>query len=132
MNNEKDFFKFLCFLVFATTLFFSILVSIESTTKLNTVGKYNDQLTERVVETERINRELTDTIGRCRDLCSEFEDSVSRNVSSTREAVELIEETRYLVQCIEVELNLWTTDSVYERTDSWLESQLNNEKEKKE
>lgn len=106
------------------------ITAISSTIKLDRARECNDRITERVIEAERLNKELEGTIERCQQLCSEYEQSISRNISSIKEATELIEETRYLVQCIEVELGLWNSDSIYDRFDAWLEFELNNKGEK--
>ena len=108
---------FFCLFVGATVLLFS------TTRELNKTRRSNDELTERITATENTNRELTKSLGQIRFLCKEFDSSVDRNIRTVREAVEVIEETRYYVQCIEVELGLYDSDSIYDGIDSWLESE---------
>lgn len=108
---------FFCLFVGAAVLLFS------NTRELDTARRLNDQLTERVSAAEDTNRELTKSLGQIRFLCGEFDNSVNRNVATVREAIEVLEETRYFVQCIEVECGLWDSDSIYDGMDSWLESE---------
>ena len=108
---------FFCLFVGAAVLLFS------NTRELDTARRLNDQLTERVSAAEDTNRELTKSLGQIRFLCGEFDNSVNRNVATVREAIEVLEETRYFVQCIEVECGLWDSDSIYQRMDSWLQNE---------
>ena len=108
---------FFCLFVGAAVLLFS------NTRELDTARRLNDQLTERVSAAEDTNRELTKSLGQIRFLCGEFDNSVNRNVSTVREAIEVLEETRYFVQCIEVECGLWDSDSIYDGMDSWLQNE---------
>lgn len=113
---------FFCLFVGAAILLFS------NTRELDTARRLNDQLTERVSAAEDTNRELTKSLGQIRFLCGEFDNSVNRNISTAREAIEVLEETRYFVQCIEVECGLWDSDSIYDGMDSWLQNEgVNNE-----
>ena len=116
------------FIGFITIFFFCLFVGtaillFSTTRELDKLGTTNDRLTERIVQAEDTNRELTKSLGQIRFLCEEFDSSVDRNIRTVREAIEVIEETRYYVQCIEVELGLWDSDSIYNGIDSWLESE---------
>lgn len=108
---------FFCLFVGASVCLFSI------TRELNEAGRLNDRLTERINEAEDTNRELTRSLGQIRFLCGEFDSSVDRNITTVREAIQVIEETRYYVQCIEVELGLYDSDSIYQRMDDWLQNE---------
>lgn len=103
---------------------------IRSAVKSNQLGKYNDELTERLSESTdtctRLAGELREcsiTIDQCRNYCNELGTISERNISSIREAVDIIEEEREIVQCLEVELGLWDSDSYYEWCDNWLQTQ---------
>lgn len=111
------FIMFTCLFIGAAVLLFS------TTRKLDTARRLNDQLTERVTTAETTNKKLTKSLRQIRFLCGEFEQSTDRNVTTAREAIELIEETRYYVQCIEVECGLWDSDSIYQRIDDWLQNE---------
>ena len=108
---------FLCLFIGATVLLFS------TTRELNKTRRLNDGLTERITTAETTNKKLTKSLRQIRFLCGEFEQSTDRNVTTAREAIELIEETRYYVQCIEVECGLWDSDSIYQRIDDWLQNE---------
>ena len=116
------------FIGFITIFFFCLFVGtaillFSTTRELDTARRLNDGLTERIVQAEDTNRELTKSLEQIRFLCEEFDSSVDRNIRTVREAVEIIEETKYYVQCIEVELGLYDSDSIYDGIDSWLESE---------
>lgn len=116
------------FIGFITIFFFCLFVGtaillFSTTRELDTARRLNDGLTERIVQAEDTNRELTKSLGQIRFLCEEFDSSVDRNIRTVREAIEIIEETKYYVQCIEVELGLYDSDSIYDGIDSWLESE---------
>ena len=103
---------------------------IRSSVKSNQLGRYNDELTERLSESTdtctRLAGELREcsiTIDQCRSHCDELRTISTRNISSVREAVEIIEEERYFIECLEVELGLWDSDSYYEWCDNWLQTQ---------
>lgn len=105
-------------------LFVGTIVLLFSTTReLDKLGTTNDRLTERIIQAEDTNRELTKSLGQIRFLCEEFDSSVDRNIRTVGEAIEVIEETRYYVQCIEVELGLYDSDSIYDGMDSWLQNE---------
>ena len=108
---------FLCLFIGATVLLFS------TTRELNKTRRLNDGLTERISAAEDTNRELTKSLGQIRFFCEEFDSSVDRNIRTVTEAIEVIEETRYYVQCIEVELGLYDSDSIYNGIDSWLQNE---------
>ena len=72
-----------------------------STVKSVQLGRLCSQLRERVADAEDTNRRLTETIGDCRTVCGELGESVSRNIRTAREAVELIEEIRIQVQSLQ-------------------------------
>lgn len=96
---------------------------ITSTVRSYRVGRLNDQLTERVNAAEDINRRLTETIGNCQSICGELDRVSDRNIRTAQDAIEIIEETRYYVESIEMELGLINSDSIYDGIDGWLESQ---------
>ena len=108
---------FFCLFIGAVVCGFSL------TRELNKAGRLNDELTERVIQAEDTNRELTKSLKQIRFLCEEFDSSVDRNIRTVGEAIEVIEETRYYVQCIEVELGLYDSDSIYDGIDSWLQDE---------
>ena len=113
----------------ATALLFGYLF-ISSSIKSNQLRATNDRLTEQLDRATNTCSELRgqlsdcrNTIGQCRVYCTDIDEISGRSISNAREAIEIIEETRYYVMCLEVELGLIDSDSIYERIDNWLESE---------
>ena len=100
---------------------------IKSSVKSNELGRYNDELTERLSESTdtctRLAGELREcsiTIDQCRNYCNELGTISERNISSVREAVEIIEELREEVGELEIALGLWDSDGYYDWLDSYV------------
>ena len=109
-----------------TSLLFGVLF-IKESIKSNKLGRYNDQLTERFVDSTdtctRLAGELREcsiTIDQCRSHCNELREISKRDVRTVRDAIDIIEEERYYIECLEVELGLWNTDEYYDWLDNWL------------
>ena len=103
---------------------------ITSSVRFVRLRRTNDELTERLADATNSCTELAGqlsdcrgTIEQCRGYCRDIDEISERSISTAREAIEIIEETRYYVMCLEVELGLIDTDSIYERLDSWLEAE---------
>lgn len=94
-----------------------------SSVKSNRLRAINDRLTERLNYSENTCRGLTETVGNCKSICGELDKLSERNIGTTRDAIEIIEETRYYVQSLEMELGYWDSDSIYNGIDNWLESE---------
>ena len=90
-----------------------------STVKSVQLGRLCSQLRERVTDAEDTNRRLKETIGDCRTVCGELEESVSRNIRTAREAVELIEEIRVQVQSLQSSINGDNSGYNYEYWDNY-------------
>lgn len=118
----------ICTLI-ATTLLFGFLF-ISSSIKSNKLRTTNDGLTEQLDRATDTCTELAGqlddcrrTIEQCRVYCGDIDEISERSISTSREAIEIIEETRYYVMCLEVELGLIDSDSIYDRIDNWLQSE---------
>jgi hypothetical protein len=103
---------------------------ITSSIRADRLRRSNNELTERLADATNSCTELAGqlsdcrgTIEQCRVYCRDIDEISERSIRTSREAIEIIEETRYYVMCLEVELGLIDTDSIYERLDSWLESE---------
>ena len=114
---------FLIIMLFGTLFITSSVRSVR-------LRRTNDELTERLADATNSCTELAGqlsdcrgTIEQCRGYCRDIDEISERSISTAREAIEIIEETRYYVMCLEVELGLIDTDSIYERLDSWLEAE---------
>lgn len=92
--------------------------------QLDESGRLVDQLTERLSDATDTNKRLAETVEQCQFIVTELGNTTDRNIGTVREAVEVIEETREAVGALEVELGIWDSDSVYDRIDDWLRSEL--------
>lgn len=103
-------------------LLFLVLVFGGSTVfyarKSNESGRLCNQLRERIIDAENTNRGLAETIERSQSICGELEQSVDRNITTARAAVEVIEEVRVQVQSLEMELGGFDWDSYYSSLDA--------------
>jgi len=111
-------------ILLAVLLFGTTVYGIYCTNKLDQAGRLNDQLTERLSDATDTNRRLTETVEQCQFIVTELGSTTNRSIGTVREAIEVIEETREAVGALEVELGIWDSDSVYDRIDSWLDSEL--------
>ena len=125
MKYEKKNRIFIYIIVLLAVLLFGTTVyGIYCTNKLDKAGRLNDQLTERLSDATDTNRRLTETVEQCQFIVTELGSTTDRSIGTVREAIEVIEETREAVGALEVELGIWDSDSVYDRIDSWLDSEL--------
>ena len=115
----------ICTLI-ATTLLFGYLF-ISSSIESNKLGTANDRLAEQLNRATDTCTELAgqlsdcrNTIEQCRVYCTDIDEISGRSISNAREAIEIIEETRYYVMCLEVELGLINSDSIY----SWYDNRV--------
>lgn len=92
--------------------------TITSSIKSFKLGKLCDQLRERISDAENTNTKLAGTITDCQSICGDLEQSVNRNITTSREAIELIEEIRVQVQSLEVVTGNWDSDEYYRYWDS--------------
>lgn len=86
--------------------------------KSDEAGRLCNQLRERIIDSENTNKKLTETIERSQSVCRDLESSIGRNITTAKEAVEVIEEVRVQVQSLEVELGNFDSDSYYSYWDS--------------
>ena len=114
---------FLIIMLFGTLFITSSVRSVR-------LRRANDELTERLANATNSCTELAGqlsdcrgTIEQCRGYCRDIDEISERSIGTARDAIEIIEETRYYVMCLEVELGLIDTDSIYERLDNWLVSE---------
>lgn len=124
MYEKKNRIFIYIIVLLAVLLFGTTVYGIYCTNKLDQAGRLNDQLTERLSAATDTNRRLAETVEQCQFIVTELGNTTDRNIGTVREAVEVIEETREAVGALEVELGIWDSDSVYDRIDSWLDSEL--------
>ena len=124
MYEKKNRIFIYIIVLLAVLLFGTTVYGIYCTNKLDEAGRLNDQLTERLSDATDTNRRLAETVEQCQFIVTELGSTTDRNIGTVREAVEVIEETREAVGALEVELGIWDSDSVYDRIDNWLDSEL--------
>lgn len=108
----------ICALI-ATTLLFGYLF-ISSSIESNKLRTTNDGLTEQLDRATSTCNELRGTIANCQSICRDIDELNTRSISTTREAIEIIEETREAVGAMEVALGLFDSDGYYDWLDSYV------------
>ena len=124
MYEKKNRIFIYIIILLAVLLFGTTVYGIYCTNKLDQAGRLNDQLTERLSDATDTNRRLAETVEQCQFIVTELGSTTDRSIGTVREAIEVIEETREAVGALEVELGIWDSDSIYNRIDSWLDSEL--------
>jgi hypothetical protein len=109
--------------VLSVFLFLSGALSIKSAVQSNSLRTTNSRLTEQLDRATDTCTVLRGTIEECQSICRDIDELSTRSISTARDAIEIIEETREAVGAMEVALGYWDSDSIYERTDDWLESE---------
>ena len=77
-----------------------------------------DQYREQLVATENANRELTETVGKCRSIAESIGELCDRNVSDTRGIIEIAEELRSKVYELENSLGNFSQSEYYNYWDN--------------
>lgn len=113
------YFPYIIVVTFAVFLLGALYIT--STVESNQLRRLNNELTERLIDSTDTCRGLAETIGNCKSICGNIEQVSARDVRTAKEAIELIEETRYYVKNLEMELGYWSPDSIYNGLDNWLE-----------
>ena len=111
----------ICALIAATLLFGTLFIS--SSIKSNKLRTTNDGLTEQLDRATSTCNELRGTIANCQSICRDIDELNTRSISTAREAIEIIEETREAVGAMEVALGLFDSDGYYDWLDSWLQDE---------
>lgn len=104
-------FIIICVLLLFSGIFFGTTAFYAR--KSDEAGRLCNQLRERVADAEDTNRKLAETIERSQSICRDLKCSADRNITTAREAVEVIEEVRVQVQSLEMELGNFDSDSYY-------------------
>ena len=95
--ERKTIFIIIFIILFFITFSGNIYSSIEYHKYRGLCNKY----TERLVATENANRELAETVGKCRSIAGSIGELCDRNVSDTRGIIETIEELRAEIKELE-------------------------------
>ena len=103
-------------IIFILCLF---LYSTIYTRKLNEARGHLDTAREQLIRTEEYNRELTERLGSISNNVHKLGELADRNVSGVRQCIEIIEETRVIVQELEnICYGYDTLDSYYSYWDN--------------
>ena len=125
MKNEKTgkYIIIICILAFVI-----ILLGATSIFWTNSARRQIDvlrgQLTEATESNNLITRELEDCRARfeqCHSILQELGDTTGRSIETVRDCIELVEEQRYYIACLEYYIDSGSSDELYNRIDDWLE-----------
>lgn len=82
------------------------------------------QLTEATESNNSLRGELEDCrtrIEQCQSILQELGDTTGRSIETVRDCIELVEEQRYYIACLEYYIDSGSSDELYNRIDDWLE-----------
>ena len=125
MKNEKTgkYIIIICILAFVI-----ILLGATSIFWTNSARRQIDVLRGQLVEATESNnlitRELEDCRTRfeqCHSILQELGDTTGRSIETVRDCIELVEEQRYYIACLEYYIDSGSSDELYNRIDDWLE-----------
>ena len=121
MYEYKKNYKFtIVIVILSIFLLFSGALSVYSSIKSNQLRAANDQLTERLDRATNTCNELRGTITNCQSICRDIDELNTRSISTARDAIEIIEETREAVGAMEAALGLFDSDGYYDWLDSYV------------
>lgn len=132
MENEKNY-KYIIVVIISILLFFS--TAFFYIFGSNSARRQIDQLRGQLSEATESNNSLRGELESCRgelELCqSRFEqchfilkelgDTTGRSIETVRDCINLIEEQRYYIACLEYYIDSGNSDELYNRIDNWLE-----------
>ena len=127
MKNEKNY-KYI--IIICILAFVIILLGATSIFWTNSARRQIDvlrgQLTEATESNNLITRELEDCRTRfeqCHSILQELGDTTGRSIETVRDCIELVEEQRYYIACLEYYIDSGSSDELYNRIDDWLEQE---------
>lgn len=115
MKHEK-----IMYIAIAAYLGISLIFGIKSSIQHYRSGRLSDQLRIELTDAADKNRQLREKIGQCRSIITELRTTTETNITTARQAIEVLEELRVQVQ--ELEDCLQGDDSGYDYSywDSYL------------
>lgn len=106
-------------------LFGSLYVG--STIKSNKLRRQVDTVREQLLGETETNRQLRaelessqSRLEQCSSILGEFRETTDRDITTIRDCIEIIEETREAVGAMEVALGLFNSDGYYDWLDSYI------------
>lgn len=123
------------YIIICILAFVIILLGATSIFWTNSARRQIDQLRGQLSEATESNNSLRGELESCRgelELCqSRFEqchfilkelgDTTGRSIETVRDCINLVEEQRYYIACLEYYIDSGSSDELYNRTDDWLE-----------
>lgn len=113
---------FFCLFAGAAVLLYSTSRELNQTRGLLDTAREHIELAE--AENRIIGAELDECKSRleqCYNISEELGESVGKNIGNIRECIELVEEIRYEIACLSYYSGYCSSDSIYQRVDSWLQ-----------
>lgn len=135
MKNEKNCKYIIAIIILSVCLFFStaFFYIFGSNSARRQVDQLRGQLTEATESNNSLRGELEDCRGELESCQSRFEqchlileelgDTTGRSIETVRDCIDLVEEQRYYIACLSYYIDSGSSDMLYDRTDSWLESE---------
>ena len=124
MKNEKNY-KYIIICIIA---FVIILLGATSIFWTNSARRQIDELRGQLVEATESNNSLTRELEDCRtrfeqchSILQELGDTTGRSIETVRDCIDLVEEQRYYIACLEYYIDSGSSDELYNRIDDWLE-----------
>lgn len=109
-------------------LFGSLYVG--STNKSNDLRRQVSSAREQLDRETETNRQLRtelessqSRLEQCHFVLEEFRETTNRDISTVRDCIEIIEETRYAIGCLSYYIDNCNSDDIYSRIDNWLETE---------
>ena len=100
--------------------------TIKSNDLRGQISSAREQL-DRETETNRqLRTELESSqfrLEQCHFVLEEFRETTNRDISTVRDCIEIIEETRYAIGCLSYYIDDCNSDDIYARIDNWLEAE---------
>lgn len=123
--------RVIAYLIIGLLFFFGITFSVGTcSNKIDSTGRQLDIVREQLDRETETNRQLRaelesaqSRLEQCQFIVNELGESTGRDITTVRECIELVEEIRYEVACLSYYVSGGTSDDVYNRIDSWLESE---------
>ena len=116
MENER---KKAIYIIIAAVFFVVLSANIHNSIKSYKYRKLCNELREQLTAAEATNRELTETIEECQSITGSIGELCNRNISSSRDIIESVEQIRTQVYELEDCLGSFNQSEYYEHWDSY-------------
>ena len=116
MENER---KKAIYIIIAAVFFVVLSANIHNSVKYYKYRRLCNQYRTELITTTEANRELTETIGECQKITRSIGELCNRNISSSRDIIESVEQIRTQVYELEKRLSVVKQSEYYEHWDSY-------------